>query len=41
MQYVVYYQFCGRYFTEVFSEAEFDRIFEGKMAMPSEGWVFV
>ena len=40
-QYIVYYQFCGRYFTEAFSEQEFERVFDGQVAMPSEGWMIV
>lgn len=38
MTYVVYYQFCGRYFIETFTEEEFDRVFDGRVSMPSEGW---
>jgi len=39
--YVVYYSYCGAYHTEVFTEEEFDSVFEGCASHCNESWILV
>lgn len=41
MTYIVHYNYCGRWFTEDFTEAEFEQIFDGKATDPSMSWMIV
>lgn len=41
MSYVVYYSNCGAWYTEVFTEDEFDHIFESVATHPNMSWMIV